>query len=826
MRLPRFGLNIQLIKQRRSTATRPVFAALVLFLFITSSLSAVADGSWPTTRFKVFAGNPYTGPNSNAIGDPGRGGFDYIEFEDLSETLSAEARLEIESAFTEAAQWYKKMGLPAPVLEPLKEDEEGLFYQVYVCKRASLPNFSSCGDNPPPAARPAGSYSAFCDSPGSRSKYMVINRVKAIDGSELTEEGYQTIAHELMHAILANTKFGKRNRSCSVRYWITEGIPDAISFDLVEKKGWETRYSPNNTNDYILKEYGIRAYSKSVAEHNEEDKYTTSSFWRFVADLNGGWKELLTDPKGKGLFDSTMPGRRADDRSREDWKAEVDWLNRALDGKFSRDLSEVYSLFVNNIIFRIPPVEDYRDKSPEQTLPRWAELLYGQCAIVNLKGNTRQTITLELEELSAGCIVVEPLDVPGLIQVSFQSSSPDESLLKDIRIGQAGTAIDVRALRASTKDDIAPGYLAGWLGYQQDGQKRTFYVVSNVALDAKNTKPRMVTLTVTRTEIYNNGIATAPLPVARVAERPMKPSFKKHARSLVQQQAATRRMIEEQMNLDKESLNPNVDSAVNTSRRLNHPDCEEPFKYSVCGPHLIISLGLMPGTFIVPGQTNTQGGPAAQVFAAMQAMSATSLNAGADAQALSDWLDSIDGNKVGIAIPLIDYGYSGTISNAAINVGMSGGKTLRAIGPPDENSRTELRGSVTIDEYSPFVISGSFRAPLAEFDESGAYRSQETISGRFTSAAPWLNDERVTFEMDSIQEMADDIADTMGIPAGMINAMKEDGTMPGYSSSGTNTGAGGSSTEVGCNCECSTKPFADELCELYCEEEFAACEGT
>jgi len=283
-------------------------------------------------------------------------------------------------------------------------------------------------------------------------------------------------------------------------------------------------------------------------------------------------------------------------------------------------------------------------------------------------------------------------------------------------------------------------------------------------------------------------------------------------------------MIQEQMNLDKKSLNPNVNSAANIRRRINHPDCEQPFKYDVCGPHLTISLELVPGTFIAPGQTNTQGGAAGQAFAGMQAMAATSLDPGADMQALSDMLDSIDGNKVGIAIPLVDYGYSGTFSNAAISVGMSGGKTLRAIGPPDSDYRTELRGRVTIDEYTPFVIRGSFSAPLAEFVNT-VYTPRETISDSFTSVAPWLSDERATIVLDSTQQMADEIANTMGVPAGMVQSMKEKGTMPESSPSGTGSSAGGSGGVVKCTCECKMKPFADELCKLLCEDEFAACES-
>ncbi len=785
------------------------------------ALLTQADTKWKTTRFKVFAGNPYIGSIANANSDPRSTGFNGLEFEDVFDSLDDDAKAEIELAFTEAAQWYKDMGLPAPLLYPLKKDEEGFYYQIYVCKRSSASDYSDCGDEPDPDDSSSGSYIPRCGNDPTRFSLIALNSLKILDGDELNEVGYQTVAHELMHGIISNTNLGRAHQTCTVQYWITESLPDAISLDLIEEKGWKSRYFSNNDDDSLSKKYGIRPYFLSLATSSKPFKYITSSFWRFVADLNNGWKGLLVDPEETGLLDFEIPGKEPDDYFSTDWRSEVVWLNSGLDRKFSRDLSEVYGLFVNNFIFRLPPVKDYRGNPPEEVLPRWARALYNECTKVDLSGTTSQVITLVMKRLAARCIVIEPTAVSGLIQISFQASSTDESLLKDIRIGQAGTALDVRAKRASTSANSA-SFLGGWLGFQQDGQTRTYYVVSNVAADPKLTLSRDMTITVARP---NSDITTVPLPPAPVAARPLQPSFKKHARSLVQQQRATTKMIQEQMTLDKTSLNPNVDSAAKISRRTNNPDCPEPFKYSVCGPYLGISLSLVPGTFITPGQANTQGGTAGQIFAGFQAMAATSLDVGDSFQELGDRLDSIDGNRVSIAIPLIDYGDSGSFSNASISVGMSGGKTLHAIGPPDENQRTELRGSVTIDEYTPFIIRGTFRAPLAEFDESGAYVSRETVSGSFTSVAPWQSDSRVTLLLDSTEEMADDIADAMGLPAGMINAMKADGSMPGSSSTGPTTGPSSSNRVVDCTCECKIKPFADELCEMLCEEEFAACES-
>jgi len=243
-----------------------------------------------------------------------------------------------------------------------------------------------------------------------------------------------------------------------------------------------------------------------------------------------------------------------------------------------------------------------------------------------------------------------------------------------------------------------------------------------------------------------------------------------------------------------------------------------------------ITLSLMPGTYILPGTTNAQGGIAAQTFGGLMAMSQTSLfDTQERVQQLTALIDTIDGNQVNIMTPMFDYGETPAFDNAYINMHMSGGRKWDAIGPPNQNGWSRLRGTVTIDEYSPFVLRGRFTAPLAELVESRVpnqppiFTPRQTVTGTFTSVAPWLEDDRFTIVMESNEQLADDIANTLGVPAGTINKMKEEGTMPGAPN--YNPGAAsavGLSTD--CTCECSTKATADELCEMLCEEEFALCE--
>jgi hypothetical protein len=844
MQSPHFGLKINLIRQSGIMVTRMVLLVAVLFLFVLPASPAHGAEAWPTTKFKVYTGNPFLGDN---LID-----YELMEFNDFF-SPDSDAIREVERALSEAAEWYKKKGFPPPLLQPIISTEDGFAYQVYVCSPEWDDSLTSVASNIlinvanalggsanlqwGQCSGAAGMYYGDCGNDPTRTKIIVINAGRSFDESgSLTEVAYQTIAHELMHAIVANTPFGHQDQSCNAGNWITESLPDAISFDIAEEL-WEDRYFNDNSDGALVKRFGYRPYNVRLPEGRNglfvagighyDFKYTTSSFWRYINDSHSkDWGKLLVQPAtAPGLLNMLLGA------GPNDWRRESAWLNKGLKGKFNLSLAKMYGLFVNNFAHRPPPFKNYRGRPPETVIPQWLEKLFGECENVNLASSGSQGVTLKLARMSTACIWVE-IGAPGLHQVSFQSFSEDESLLNDIMIGKTGTTNVVNAT-TSPAPGSSSGYVAGWLGFQQDGATRAAYLVSNMADVPENSEPRDITLTISRSKMSNSAMATVPLPPSRVAKPAQPPSFEKHARSLTQQKRATAKMIEEQMNLDKESLNPNVDNAVGISRHPNQPACSEPFKYTVCGPHLSISMELMPGTFIIPGRSNAQGGLVAQTFGGLQAMAATSLTVQAEMEALDATLKTIDGSAVSIAIPFIDYGFTGSFDNADISVRMSGDRRWSAIGPADEQQRSRLTGRVTIEEYSLFVIRGSFVAPLAEFVPSGSpdqppiFTPRDTVTGSFTSVAPWLADERTELILGSQQQMADEIANTLGVPADMIYSMKQDGTMPGSSSTGTGQGGSpsGGSIQTGCSCECEMKPFADELCELFCEEEFAACKS-
>ncbi len=803
---------------------------------------------WPTLRFKAFVGNPYVGDMSNV-------GQNVLLWENENFLgIEQHSIQQIERAFEEVAQWYKGQGFPAPDLKPIINAEGELAYQVYICNRNQAEmlwddlldnigifnnslvksDFSTCGYNPVDDSTVAGLYLPRCGNDATRTNIMIVNSTQSLDSQgRLNETGYQTLAHELMHAIIANTQLGRSDPDCKVQGWISEGIPDAISFDIAEKL-WESRYDVGMTSPEVIKRYGYRPYLESLPQKGKvpipgggelKATYSTSSLWRYLADSHpDGWKFLLT-PGGqgaKGLLDMPLGG--------PGWRNEVDWLNQGLRGKFNQDLGQLYGLFVDNLALRLAPMASYQGNPAEQNLDHWSKIVFGGCKKVDLPDTGSQTVTLHIKHLASGCILVKPVQQTGLVQVSFIASSNEKSLLDDIIVGRAGTTLVRRAAISDTPQATLP-YTASWSDFPQDGTKWTMYVFSNVARIPSQTNIRQLDFTVVLPGNTNTARATTPLP-PRAAPLPQQPSYERHALRLSDQKRATTKMVETQMQLDKESLNANVSSATRVNRAPNQPACPEPFKTQACGPQTSLSLGLAPGTYIQPGQTNTSGGMAGQAFSGFQAMAQTSMwDSGPRMKVLADATDGIDGSQVGIAIPLIDYGFTGTINNAAITVDMSGDKLYRAIGTPDESGWAPLIGSVTIEEYSPAVLIGSFSAQLGELETTASgrpvLRSRGTVSGTFTVVAPYQSDERSQMILDSTEQMADDIANAMGLPADMIYSMKQDGSLlngapPTPASPGS---SGGGVLQTGCSCECNMREFADDLCELFCEEEFEACEN-
>ena len=798
----------------------------MVLLVLPTQYAFGAEG-WTTTRFEVFVGNPFWDLNSatnNAAGNIF--GYSVFDTEDADDPMHPRAIETVERAFAEAASWYKRKGFPPPNLMPMVDTDNGPAYRIFLCKDRG--GDFRCGYDPESEVTKAGMYLPKCDGNPTRSRIIYLNRDKILRGIRLNEVGYQTIAHELMHAIIANTPFGRAATDCgAIGGWLTEGLPDAIGWDITEEL-WQGRYEPDTRSENLVKVYGYRPYKESLPQRGNvrvpapvgamvgtmAATYTTSSFWRFIKNAYPkGW-QVLSAPNG--LLSTPMTGRG--------WQNEVKWLDDGLYRIFKIRLQDFYVSFVSFFAHAVPPMETFRDSPAEDSIPEWASVLFGECAEFDLSSASTQEVILRIERLATRCLWVQTPNIPGSVRITFSAQSVDVSLFKDIVIGLPGQAGSTRGLPGSP--DGGGRYYGTWQDFPQDGSKRQLYLVSNIARKPGRSEQTAFTLTAMLPGSRNSGMDTVPLPTGRTVPPPEPPSFKKHSKTLSKQRSARSAMAKQQLVEDKKSLTTNTSSATKVTRRQNTPVCTDPFRFHACGPQIGISLNIVPGSYLAPGQVSAQGGMASQVFTGMQSLAETSLFDSSEmAQQLSAQMDAIDGSSVGIAIPMIGYGYTGTISNASIGVKMSGGRNWRAIGPPDEYQRTPLTGRVTILEYTPEVMRGSFVAQLAELTSSASsgeavYTPRDTVSGSFTSVVPWRNDGRFVLVHDSVEEMAEELAGTLGVSPEAFNATMQDAQQ----SSNPSGPSSGDNSNVVCTCECEMKEFADELCKLLCEDEFAACE--
>lgn len=294
----------------------------------------------------------------------------------------------------------------------------------------------------------------------------------------------------------------------------------------------------------------------------------------------------------------------------------------------------------------------------------------------------------------------------------------------------------------------------------------------------------------------------------------------------------TEAMREDVARLTKES--PNA-ATMRRDPRGNFCVMSKPFEFLACGPATTISLSLMPGIAGSLDQTTTQGGQAAQIMDQLMA-----LGQAMDARTLEDWArqaDAVDGSSINLTIPLIDYGFTGSFGNAYISMNRANRDShysiYESVGPRDAKPGPEkefpLSGTVTILEYTPWVLRGSFSARMVDKAQSNmevddpVLRVVHQLSGTFNVAGPWRGDSRASVaRSDDLERMVRQDVDSVfgaGLGGGSTGGGGS-GTAASASSGGT-TATGGQS----CDCSCNVAESAPPACQEACGGTFQACQG-
>lgn len=301
--------------------------------------------------------------------------------------------------------------------------------------------------------------------------------------------------------------------------------------------------------------------------------------------------------------------------------------------------------------------------------------------------------------------------------------------------------------------------------------------------------------------------------------------------------AEAQRPTTEALDEDLAELTPYSPNGATVKRNPKGNLCvmSQPFEFLACGPATTISLALMPGMYGSLDHTTTQGGQAAQIMD--QLLGAGQVTGPNTLEELARQADAVDGSSITITIPLIDYGYTGTFRNAAISMNRANRDShysiYEAVGPRDALPGAEkgfpLSGQVTILEYTPWVLRGTFSAAMVDKAQSDMTVDDPVLtvvhqlSGTFNVIGPWRGDDRaeVGVRQDLERSVRQDVGSVFELP-GSVAA----DAPPGAGGSGPGSAAStGSGSGAACDCSCNVVDSAPPACREACEGTYQACQG-
>jgi len=262
------------------------FFMMELALAMAAVSPAAFAQPWPTVQFEVYEGSGKAVPDAAAALAR--------QVEAGPPPLSPALKKEIEDYLSGAAIEFQRMGFPPPELEPIVTRADGRqAYRVYWYPF----DYAGMGG---PKADVGGVMGYGCRGESTRrvlllnaqvrGKYRVELSMAVATGQvpgtldQLTDNGYSVLAHELFHAVQRGTRFYGAN--CMPPVWFNEGMAEAVGHDMA----WRLRRirSPNAQTE----RWGLRPYYLSfdmgpepLADEARKRAYDTSSFWRYLAEL-------------------------------------------------------------------------------------------------------------------------------------------------------------------------------------------------------------------------------------------------------------------------------------------------------------------------------------------------------------------------------------------------------------------------------------------------------------------------------------------------------------------------------------------------------------
>jgi hypothetical protein len=514
---------------------------------------------------------------------------------------------------------------------------------------------------------------------------------------------------------------------------------------------------------------------------------------------------------------------------------EMTWLNDRLltHPKFKQSLHRIYPSFINTFSSYVPHRIKPKKMGPSEATDKWLSILFPalKCPVIRIgEANPVYRGKLSVRENAATCFRLN-LGFYLPVDLHIELSGLDVPMLRSISIGTEQGAVIAQPMMKKQLDGTWTGSSTLHIRYPMSSPQPQL-IISNVNYRPAQSRPITASI-----EIAASTFDHSMLPAtARTKAKAKSTAVKKPAGGRATTAAQAKRVAEE-LDEGMNSLNPHLANGTQVGWHTQQHPCDDAFVTSVCGPYTSISLSAVPGMFASVEQATGRGGEFGQFFSMLSGM--TEMGPGAAGKKYQQALESaseLDGVEVNIAIPLIDYGFSGTFENAWLTVSKRGGGRYQAIGPqdiqPGPGSQYALSGKVTIDEFTPSVMRGSFQGAMVDPDskaivgEGVALPIAANISGQFQVVGTWQQDARIHRETaeDITKSVHDDVgslsAQSMHVGGASASADSQRGTP---ASSGSNSAGSVLINQCDCSCNVMANPALE--CEAQCAGTFRACRG-
>jgi len=589
------------------------------------------------------------------------------------------------------------------------------------------------------------------------------------------------------------------------------------------------------------------------AAPNSDATYRTQSIWRYFSELD--YRRRLPgrqQPPGiaDGLVDvhygylayllSRQPAPRDCRTNDNRCPEEIEWLNASLLAyqRFQQSLRRLYPQFVISLAAY---GEDGGRASHD---PRatgigsayWRDRTLGGCAYLTIRATNGETEgrvareKLRFRGITARCLVVRAEGFRSEFGAVMGVRASDAERLNQVIFGIAG---DVRsATPVIVGEDRATGATHTSWPIRLSSNHDNVFVFTNVNMLPQATLDHDLDVTITAPG-SDTSASRESVPTSGGASPPEAPT------------GELRDDMDGRMERAAPRLTADGPVATGLQRRPGRNEMR-------------VTLRIIPDALNVALEVNGGTGGLEQVLAFGIASGAITASDPVVAAAHRRAAE-IDGASIALSFPLIDYGFTGAFDEAEVHFSRAEGHRLEALGPTDSDPgpRRDMRasGHVTIEEYSPAVLRGSFTAELVDPTEDlrgvqPSYAVVRSVEGRFVVASPWREDERLEVGPSASMEF-DAMEDMVTIVPGLTPGMNVPGLptlpQPGSDGSGPSSSSSSSSsvwaTPGGCDCSCEAfdrvqevsdqmsasgrQPSAEEqriiMCSMQCMNAFAAC---